>query len=289
MRKKDGKSSWQIGEFELIPLPDGSNWASLEKFGVQGASIDEVEAALEAAGLPIDKIQTTFAPLLLKRGEENILIDTGFGPDPKFKPPTADQGALHEHPEFDYANTQIVIISHFHPDHVNGLIADGKSLFPSARILVPRVEWDFWMNDAHAAQASPGRMQNLFNINQQVLAVVRDQVELFDWESEVIPGITAIGTPGHSAGHTSFMIDSGGDQLFFQADLTNQPPLFVAHPTWSAFFDQYPEIALISRIKTYDELARTKTKIYGFHHPYPGMSVIEKSGSGYVCVPVDPD
>ena len=176
-----------------------------------------------------------------------------------------------------------MIISHYHGDHVNGLVmADGKPGFPNAEILVPAAEHKYWMDDAEMSKAPAGRMEGLFKNNRRVFSGdVAKQVKQYEPGKEIAPGITSVATPGHTPGHSSHIVSSGGKTLFVQADVTNVPFLFVRNPGWHAFFDQDAKMAEATRRKTYDMLAADKMMMQGFHYPFPAVAFIEKTGTGY--------
>src|SRR5262249_18732433 len=102
---------------------------------------------------------------------------------------------------------------------------------------------------------------------------------------EVAPGITAVETAGHTPGHTSFMIASGGRQLFFQGDVTNVPDLFLRNPDWQVMFDSEPEEAVVTRRRVYDMASGEQLLVSGYHFPFPGLGYIEKAGTGYQLIP----
>ena len=182
----------------------------------------------------------------------------------------------------------MVVISHFHADHVNGLLtADNKLAFPNAEILVPAPEWKFWMDDGEMSRASAGRMQELFANNRRVFDALGRKVTPYEMGKEVAPGILAVATPGHSAGHTSHIISSGSGKVFVQADVTNLPRLYLcAIPAGMPSFDQDPKMAEEIRRKVYDMLAAEKMMVQGFHYPFPAVAYVEKTGTGYREIPV---
>ena len=112
------------------------------------------------------------------------------------------------------------------------------------------------------------------------------RVKNYEWGKEVIPGVTAQGTPGHTIGHTSFVISSGSDAVYLQSDVTHVPFLFVRNPGWHAMYDQAPGMAEATRRKVYDMLVAEKMMVQGFHYPFPGLAHIEKAGTGYRETPV---
>jgi glyoxylase-like metal-dependent hydrolase (beta-lactamase superfamily II) len=181
-----------------------------------------------------------------------------------------------------------VIISHYHGDHVNGLLkADNSLAFPNAEILVPAAEHKFWMDDGEMSRAPKGRMEDLFKNNRRVFAgEVMKRLRTYDEGKEVVPGITAVGTHGHSAGHNSHVVSSGSSTVYVQADVTHVPFLFARNPGWHAFYDQDPIMAEETRRKVYDMLVAEKMLLQGFHYPFPSLAYVEKNGSGYREIPV---
>lgn len=280
--------SYHVGSLRVTVLNEGYVTVPLPETFILNTPIETVRAALAEAGKPTDTLTTTFAPVLIETGGRLILVDTGLGPDAAAAGSTA--GRLADSlSAFGITSADItdVLVTHFHADHVNGLIAAGEPVFPQARILVPEVELTFWMDDAQRAKAAPGRMQDLFANNRRILGALPAQVETYAWGDEVFAGVTAVGTPGHSIGHTSLTLSSGGKTVFLQADLTNQAALFLPNPTWAASFDQDPAQAVAVRIETYRRLSDDKTPVQAYHHPFPGLSRIERAGEGFRLVPVD--
>lgn len=181
----------------------------------------------------------------------------------------------------------MVIISHFHGDHVNGLLtADGQPAFPNAEVLVPAAEWKFWSDDGEMSRAPAGRMADLFKNNRRVFeAGLKNRVTPYEWNKELTSGITAVATVGHTPGHTSYVLASGSDKVYLQSDVTNHPDLFARNPGWHAFFDQDPKQAETTRRAVYDMVVAEKLLVQGFHYPFPGLGHVEKDGSGYRVIP----
>ena len=272
----------QVGGIRVTTVADGVRRFPLPDGFVTNADRTQVNAALRAAGLPGDEITTPFNPVVIETGGRRVLIDTGNG-SAAGRTPNASNGLLLQSlagAGIDPASIDTVVISHFHGDHVAGLPD-----FPSARILVPRIEWDYWMDDAAMAAAPPGRVAQLFEANRRAFGALHGRVEFYDWEDEVLPGVVAQGTPGHTVGHTSFLVRSANEQLFIQSDVTNQPALFVANPHWHAAFDADGPLAETTRRRVLDDAAAQRLLVQGFHFPFPSRGFIEKQGSGYRLVP----
>ena len=279
---------YNIGDIEVTVLSDGFRMVPLDGY-IMNASKEEIAAALRDAGLPTDRVKNTYSPIVLTTGGKRVLFDTGNG-EAALKPSNGERGTLNNHlvaAGIDRNAIDIVVISHFHADHVNGLLAaDNKPAFPNAEIKVPEVEWKFWMDDGEMSRASKGRMSELFANNRRVFDALGRKVTPYAWDKEVVPGVTAIGTPGHSIGHTSYVVASGRDRVFVQSDVTNVPYLFACHPGWQAFFDQDPAQAEATRRRVYEMLVVEKLKVQGFHHPFPGIGRVEKDGVGYRVIPL---
>jgi glyoxylase-like metal-dependent hydrolase (beta-lactamase superfamily II) len=166
------------------------------------------------------------------------------------------------------------------------LRADNSLAFPNAEILVPAEEHKFWMDDGEMSRAPKGRMEGLFKNNRRVFAgEVLKRLRTYGWDKEIAPGITSVGTPGHSWGHTSHVVASGASKVFVQADVTHVPYLFARHPGWHAAFDQDGAKAEATRRKVYDMLSAERMLAQGFHYPFPSLGHVEKDGSGYRVVP----
>jgi glyoxylase-like metal-dependent hydrolase (beta-lactamase superfamily II) len=179
-----------------------------------------------------------------------------------------------------------VIISHMHGDHINGLLgADNKLAFTNAEVLVPAGEWAFWMDDANAARF-PEPIKGQFANVKRVFTALDNKATRYEPGKELVPGITAVATPGHTPGHSSHLIASGSDRVLVQADVTaGAVNLFLTHPEWKLVFDTDGPLAEQTRRKVYDMAIADKMLIQGYHFPFPGRGYVEKSGSGYRLVP----
>lgn len=280
---------YNVGDIEIVVLSDGFRKTPLDNY-LKNASKEELAAALEAAGLPTDHLRNTYSPVLIRTGGHNVLIDTGNG-EAAFMQSKGERGRLNRNLETaDIKRTDVdkVVISHFHADHVNGLLlADNKRAFPNAEILVPDVEWKFWMDDAEMAKASAGRMTELFQNNRRVFDILERKVTTYGWNTDVAPGVKAIGTPGHSIGHTSYLVSSGDKRVFVQQDVNNNSAVFAPHPDWQGFFDQDPPKASETRKRIYDMLAEQNLPVQAYHHPFPGLGRVEKAGEGHKVIPIN--
>jgi glyoxylase-like metal-dependent hydrolase (beta-lactamase superfamily II) len=287
-KQAPGVYRYKVGTIEVTVLSDGARSFPLTESYVTNAPIAEVRKALEAAYLPPDRMIHHYAPIVINTGSKLVLIDTGSGAG-AFAQTKGELGQLPQNlaaAGIELTDIDAVVISHFHGDHVNGLLdASNKLAFPNAEVLVPAAEWTFWMDDGEMSRASKGRMQDLFKNNRRIFDALGRKVTPYDWNKELVPGLTPLPTVGHSIGHTSYVLASGSAKLYIQSDVTNNPDLFARHPDWSASFDQDPVQAVATRRKVYDMLVADKMQVQGFHYPFPGLARVEKADGGYRVVP----
>jgi len=288
-KQAPGFYRYKVGSHEVTVLTDGARSFQLTESYVTNAPIAEVRKALAEAYLPPDKMIHHYAPIVINSGAKLILIDTGSGPG-ALKQTNGELGQLPQNlaaAGIKLTDIDAVVISHFHGDHVNGLLDESNKLaFPNAEVLVPATEWKFWMDDGEMSRASKGRMEDLFKNNRRIFDALGRKVTQYEWNKELAPGLVPIATVGHSIGHTSYVLASGAAKLYIQSDVTNNPDLFARHPDWSANFDQDGPQAIATRRKVYDMLVAEKMLVQGFHYPFPSLAHVEKSGSGYREIPV---
>jgi glyoxylase-like metal-dependent hydrolase (beta-lactamase superfamily II) len=187
----------------------------------------------------------------------------------------------------DAKSIDIVLLSHLHPDHTNGIrAADGTIAFPNAEIMVPAKDWEFWTSDENAAKAQSNEMmKNYFTNVKKTFAGIESKVTKYDWGKEVAPSITSIATPGHTPGRTSFAVASGSSKILIQSDVTNIPEFFLRNPDWHVAYDVDGDLAQTTRHKFYDMAAAEKATVVGFHFTFPSVGHVEKDGNGYRLIP----
>ena len=281
---------YKVGDIQVTVVSDGRFTFPLQDSFITNAKKEEVNAVLENAFLPRDIFTIYFAPLVINTGGKLVVIDTGNGPVARQKVKT--NGAFAENMAaagFDPNAVDMVVISHFHTDHVNGLLsADGTPAFPNAEVLVPALEHKYWTDAGEESRAPTPRIADIFKGVRRVIgnAEVAKRLRTYEWDKEVIPGVLAVGTPGHTPGHTSHIVTSGASKVYVQADVTHAPFLFARHPGWHAFYDHEPVQAEATRRKVYDMLSAEKIMVQGFHYPFPSVAHVEKTATGYLEIPM---
>lgn len=273
---------YKVGDITVTAINDGFFNRPLEGF-VRNADLSAVQAAMSAAFLPTNAVPVPFNTLVVETGGKVVLLDTGNGNSGA--PTSGTWMANFRAAGFDPARVDSVIISHFHGDHINGIrLRDGTAVFPNAEIQVPAPEWAFWMSDERMAQA-PEAARGAFQNCRRVFGPVAAQVKQFEPGAEVAPGITSQAAFGHSPGHTVFMIASGNGKLFYMADTSNHPALFVRNPDWAAIFDMDADTARTTRRRLLDMAASERTRVHFYHAPFPANGYIARDGNGYQLVP----
>jgi len=280
---------YKVGSIECASINDGARTFPMPDSFVKNVPKEEALAAAEAAYMPKGMVTVPFNPQLVNTGSKLVLVDCGNG-IANFEPSKGAVGRTIQNlaaAGIDPKNVDIVLMSHLHPDHTNGIrAADGSLAFPNAEIMVPAKDWEFWMSDENAAKAqSSEMMKNYFANVKKVYAGIESKVTKYDWGKEVAPGITSVAAPGHTPGHTAFAVSSGGSTVLIQSDVTNIPELFLRNPDWHVAFDIDPVKAQETRHKFYDMAAAEKATVVGFHFTFPSIGHVEKDGAKYRLIP----
>ena len=280
---------YKVGSYECTSINDGARSFPMPDTFVKNVPKEEALAAAEAAYMPKGMVTVPFNPQLINTGSKLVLIDCGNG-IATYEPSKGAVGRTLQNlaaAGVDPKSIDIVLMSHLHPDHTNGIRAlDGSMAFPNAELMVPAKEWEFWMSDENAAKAqSSEMMKNYFANVKKIYAGIESKVTKYDWGKEVAPGITSIATPGHTPGHTSFAVASGNSKILIQSDVTNIPELFLKNPDWHIAYDTEPEVAQATRHKFYDMAVAEKATVVGFHFTFPSIGHVEKDGTKYRLIP----
>lgn len=283
--KTPGFYRMRLGTCEVTVVNDGARSFPMPDRFVRNVPRDEALGAAQAASMPPGQVTVPFNPTLINTGSKLILIDTGNGPVPgaPVGQLTTNLAAAGIRPE----DIDMVLLSHLHPDHTNGLkTTDGSLAFPRAEIRAAAPDWAFWMTDANMARAADPVTQAYFANTRRVLADLKDRIGTFAWGEEVAPGITALAAPGHTPGHTAFAVASGSARLLIQSDVTNIPAFFLVHPDWHVMYDYDADQAQATRHRFYDMASAERVRVVGYHFPFPSLGHVERNGPGYRLVPI---
>jgi len=283
-KQAPGIYRYKIGSYELTALYDGIWYRPITDKFIRNAPFAEVERALSDAFMPADQLATPFTTLVVNTGSKLVLVDTGTGG--QIGPQAGVLGDNLSAAGIDPKAVDLVVISHFHPDHINGIKdKDNGLVFPNAEIMVSAPEWAFWMDDANM-NAAPAELKLTFRNQRRIFADIAKQITRFEPGAEVAPGIETLGAPGHTPGHTVFAIHSGHQSLMVLGDTAQHPAVFARHPDWQAAFDIDGDAAVATRKKLFDRAAADRMLVTGYHFPFPACGHLVKTASGYEHVPV---
>jgi glyoxylase-like metal-dependent hydrolase (beta-lactamase superfamily II) len=281
---------YKVGSIEITVVTDGVNRLPVTDAFVLNAKKEEVNAALAEAFLEPGVFVGPYNPIVINTGSKLAVVDTGTG-EAAYKSSKGQSGQFLANlaaAGIDPKAVDVVIISHYHGDHINGLLrADNSLAFPNAEILVPAGEHQYWMDDGEMSRAATKRIADNFkNVRRVISGEVLKRLRTYEADKEVMSGVTAVSTPGHTPGHTSHVVSSGAAKVYVQADVTHAPFLFARHPGWHAFYDHEPVQAEATRRKVYDMLAAERMTVQGFHYPFPSVAHVEKTATGYREIPM---
>ncbi len=265
---------YKVGDIEVTVLSDGIARVPVTEAFLLNVKPEEVNAALREAYMEPGVFIGPYNPIVLNTGAKLVLVDMGTG-EANYIASKGVAGQLLANMAaagIDPKAIDTIIISHYHGDHINGLLkADNSLAFPNAEVLVPAPEHKYWTDAGEESRAPTPRIADIFKGVRRVIgnAEVMKRLRTYEWDKEVIPGVLAVGTPGHTPGHTSHIVTSGASKVYVQADVTHAPFLFARHPGWHAFYDHDPVAAEATRRKVYDMLSAEKMLVQGFHYPFP--------------------
>ena len=276
---------FKVGAWNITTVHDGFFRRPVEGF-VRNAPLPEVQAVLAESFLPGDMLTIPFTITFAQKGETLVVFDAGNGATPA----TATNGRMIANMALagiDPARVTHVVQSHFHGDHINGLLnAENGRAFPNAEIIVPATEWEWWTTEGNTTRTPEGQRPTFANTARR-FAPYQGRIRQIAAGAEALPGITAIAAHGHTPGHTIYRIVDGNDQLIFLADLMNRPELMARRPDWQIIFDIDGDAASAVRRRVLDMAATDRIRVTGYHFPFPANGYFIRDGQGYRFVAAD--
>jgi len=272
-----------LGDFEITALGDGTVDLPVDKLLHEPPS--RTTAALKKAHLHAP-LETSVNGFLINTGEKLILIDTGAGT--LFGPTLGKLSANLQAAGYKPEQIDDVLITHMHPDHVGGLVHDGAITFPNATIHADKLDADFWLSQANLDKAgddAKGFFQGaMASLNPYVAA---GKFRPFSGNGSILPGISALSSHGHTAGHTSYAIESKGQKLIVVGDLIHVAAVQLDNPGVTIGFDSDTKAAAASRARVFAEAARTGSLIAAAHLSFPGLGHLEAAGKSWRWLPLN--
>src|SRR5215210_6310169 len=288
-----GSFRFGIGEFECVSISDGALNYPPESFFANVPS-ERVEEALREHNLPTGQVNTPYTCLFIDTGEHRVLVDTGAGDlgahaaqaFPGLDHSTSVTGLLLENLRaagIEPSEIDTVIVTHAHPDHVGGTLDEaGRLVFGDAHYYVSEDEWEFWTSGAATTKAPAFMVESA----RRNLDPLKERMTFVGDASEIVPGVRAIATFGHTPGHIALSIASEGEQLLHVSDAVLYP-LHLEHPEWTPVFDMLPEQASASKRRIFDLGAEEDALVFAHHFPpFPSVGRVRKQQQGWRWQPI---
>lgn len=273
-----------LGDFEVTALSDGTVALPVDKL-LTGTTAAKTQKTLARSFLKAP-LETSVNGYLVNTGTKLVLIDTGaaslFGPT--LGNLVANLKAAGYQPE----QVDEIYITHMHADHVGGLMAADKLAFPNATVRADKHDADFWLSQANLDKA-PAEMKGFFQGAQASLNpyVTAGKFKTFDGDTELVPGVKAVATYGHTPGHAVYRVESKGQTLVLWGDLMHVAAVQFAEPGVTIQFDSDSKNAAVQRKRAYAEAAKQGYLVGSAHLSFPGLGHLRAQGKGYEWVPLN--
>jgi glyoxylase-like metal-dependent hydrolase (beta-lactamase superfamily II) len=274
---------FNIGDFEVTALHDGAVNREITTQLVPNVPLETVIKAMDDQFIPTKPGNSQFNTMVINTGSKLILIDAGFNNNGAAT--TGQMAANMAAAGINPAQIDTVLVSHFHPDHINGLrTKEGALVYPNAEIVVPPRDIAHYLDEAKM-NAVPEAARGAFMVSRRVFSPIIKDVRQAEWNKEWAPGITGIQSDGHTPGHTSFVVSSGTKTLLVVGDASNDPRIFAKNPDWHLGFDLDKAQAVTSRKKLLDMASADKMQVSFYHAAFPATGNIAKNATGYDWFP----
>jgi glyoxylase-like metal-dependent hydrolase (beta-lactamase superfamily II) len=280
-----GVYKYRVGSIEVTAVYDGIWRKPHDPTFIKNASVEETKEALAKAGLTTEFMPIPLTVIVLKIGDKHIMVDAGSGVG-QWQANATNLPANMKIAGIDRSQISTILVSHFHPDHVWGLMEKGTNaaVFPNTELVVSSTEYNWW--------TEPGRVEKLAEGRRAAGKRIADVFptwknwKLVEDNAEVAPGVRILAAPGHTPGHSAFLVTSGKDQLMVSNDAMYVPALLAPHPDWLGAYDQDGATAVATRRKLIDRVIADKMMVCGAHFPFPGSGTFTKDGNAYAFAPV---
>jgi glyoxylase-like metal-dependent hydrolase (beta-lactamase superfamily II) len=272
-----------LGAFEVTALSDGTVELPVDQLLSETAAKTTQSLAKAFLKAPLE---TSVNAYLINTGSKLVLIDTGAAG--LFGPTLGKLLANLKASGYEPAQIDEIYLTHLHPDHVGGLMSNGVLAFPNAIVRADRNESTFWLSQANldrAPAASKGFFQGAMgSLNPYVAA---NKYKPFSGNTDLIPGVKSTSSAGHTAGHTSYLIESEGQKLLVLGDLIHVPAVQFDQPNVTIAFDSDPKAAAAARAAVFKQVANDRVLVGAAHIQFPGLGHVRSVGKTYQWVPVN--
>lgn len=265
-----------ISDAQLSIKPVGAVWPDVKP--------DEMQAVLRANFKSTEAFQPEVNVLVLKKGGDTVLIDSGAGGKSARLMAGLRQAGIK--PE----QINLIAITHLHGDHFGGLSTEGgTAAFPGARVAINKTEVEYWQTMPSAGdlvldeKTKAGWVQGA----QNAIKVATPKLDKVKGGDKPLPWLEFVDTAGHTPGHSSLNISDGADKLMIFGDVGHHPVFTFQKPEWTISFDYSKKEAVATRKKVLAQLAADRTRVMAYHMPWPGIGYVKKTAEAYEWVAED--
>ena len=270
------------GEFAITVVSDGYITVPIDIVAPDGSPEERNEILRRTGNQDAGLVESKTNIPIIRRGNDVIIVDVGAGN--KYQPSDGRLSANLTASGIDPDSVTKVVFTHAHPDHVWGTLTDDDRIrFPNATYYVGAREWDFWMDPGYVNNM-PSELHDFAKGARRDLAAIKQRVVMLRPGDDIVTGLRAIDTAGHTPGHLSLEM-AGGEGLIISADAATNEIASFAHPKARFGYDTIPELAIRNRARLIERAATDHTKLLGYHWTYPGIGFAEAKGNGYRYVP----
>jgi glyoxylase-like metal-dependent hydrolase (beta-lactamase superfamily II) len=271
------------GEFEVTIVSDGYITVPIDIVAPEGSPEQRNDILMRTGNLEAGLVESKTNIPLIRKGNDLIIVDIGSGD--KYQPSDGRLSGNLRASSVDANTITKVVFTHAHPDHVWGTLTESGSLrFPNATYYVGAAEWNFWM-DPDYRNNMPSVLHEFAEGAQRDLGAIKDRVVMLKPGDDIVTGLRALDTAGHTPGHLSLEM-AGGEGLIISADAATNEIASFQHPKCLFGYDTIPDLAISNRARLIERAATDRIKLLGYHWTYPGVGFAERKGNGYRYVPV---
>ncbi|SFR32354.1 MBL fold metallo-hydrolase [Litoreibacter janthinus] len=277
-------TSATIGTHEVLSVSDG-NLVLPGAFFFDGLPQDEVDSILTPLNISKNQLEPPCNVTLVRHENRVILFDAGSGDG--FMPSAGDLvdslDAVGVAPE----DVTHLVFTHGHPDHLWGVLDDfDDPVFADAEHMIGQTEWTYWTDPNTVSTIGDARAAFAVGAARR-LEIIAERMTFFDDGEEILPGIMAHASFGHTPGHMAFEVRSGSNALLIGGDAIGNHHIAFARPDWASGSDQDPDLAAKTRARLLDKLVNEDIALLGFHLPDGGVGRVERKDSSYRFVAED--